>query len=103
MAKGFLDGYKTYDTSKGFGDPKKWQNAFRQRIGKDEAQAIMNTQSKSPHEVLGVLQNASPQDIKRAFRKLMMEWHPDRNQHREGEAEQQSILIIAAYEMLTSK
>ena len=31
------------------------------------------------YEVLGVARQASPDDLKRAFRKLAMEYHPDRN------------------------
>jgi len=32
-----------------------------------------------PHALLGLPAGASAQQIKRAFRKLAMQWHPDRN------------------------
>lgn len=35
---------------------------------------------RDPYEVLGVPETASEADIKRAYRKLVMQWHPDRHQ-----------------------
>lgn len=51
------------------------------------------------YETLGVGREASPADIKRAFRRLAMEFHPDRN--REDGAEQRFKQISAAYEVLS--
>jgi DnaJ-domain-containing protein 1 len=101
--KGFLDGYKTYNTRKGFGNAKQWKNAFQQRMSKEDAEEILSKQHSTPHEILGVSPHASPATIKAAFRKLIKEWHPDRNQHRIEEAEAQSKKILAAYTVLSPK
>ncbi|ALV06053.1 molecular chaperone DnaJ [Roseateles depolymerans] len=54
------------------------------------------------YEVLGVAKNASEEDIKKAYRKLAMKYHPDRNQG-EGskEAEERFKEAKEAYEMLS--
>lgn len=99
--KGFLDGYKTYDTAKGFGDASQWQKAFRERMSFTEAKRIIEQQSDSPHAILGVNPLATQQEIKAAFRKLIVLWHPDRNQDNIQVAEEKSKKIIAAYTILT--
>lgn len=102
MAKGFLNGYKTYDTSKGFGNARKWRQSFQQRMNKEEATAILTAQPQTPLEVLGLSVDASPDAIKKAFRQLIMQWHPDKNPDRKQEAEEMSRQIIAAYSLLTT-
>jgi DnaJ-class molecular chaperone len=103
MGKGFLDGYKTYDTTKGFGNPIEWQKAFKSRMGKEEAETILQGQEQTPYEILGVATVATQTEIKKAYRKMIMVWHPDLNQHRLSEAEEMSKKIIAAYSLLTNK
>ena len=100
MPKGFLDGYKTYDTSKGFGSTKKWKASFNARMNSDEAKEILAAESDTPHQILGVSNSASKEEIKKAFRALISEWHPDKNPHRIAEAEAMSKKIIAAYTVL---
>lgn len=51
------------------------------------------------YEVLGLSKNASKQDIKRAFRKLAKEFHPDRN--KEANAEEKFKEVQEAYEVLS--
>ncbi len=50
------------------------------------------------YEVLGVLRGASAEEIKRAFRRLAMQYHPDRN--KESGAEAKFKEIGEAYEVL---
>lgn len=98
--KGFLEGYKTYDTTKGHGNAKKWRNSFKERFSKQEAETILKDGTQTPYEILGVQLSATVAEIKKAFRKLISEWHPDFNQHRLEEAEEMSKKIIAAYSLL---
>jgi molecular chaperone DnaJ len=51
------------------------------------------------YEVLGVQRNASKDDIKKAFRKLAREYHPDVSKHDEAEAKFKEI--NEAYEVLS--
>src|SRR5690606_24812484 len=52
------------------------------------------------YDVLGVAKNASDDDIKKAYRKLAMRYHPDRNQGDGGKAEERFKEAKEAYEML---
>ncbi len=57
------------------------------------------TTQQDPYSILAVERGASPEDIKRAFRKLAMEFHPDRN--KEDGAEARFKEVNAAYEVLS--
>ena len=58
----------------------------------------------SPHRVLGVEPGASQDDIRRAYRRLAAQYHPDKVAHLGADlrqlAEQKFKAIQAAYEML---
>src|SRR5574344_2115519 len=54
------------------------------------------------YEVLGGSKTASDDEIKKAYRKLAMKYHPDRNQGEKAkEAEEQFKEVKEAYEMLS--
>jgi molecular chaperone DnaJ len=53
------------------------------------------------YEILGVAKTASEEDIKKAYRKLAMKYHPDRNPDNK-EAEEKFKEVKEAYEMLTN-
>jgi molecular chaperone DnaJ len=57
------------------------------------------------YDILGVARNASEEEIKKAYRKLAMKYHPDRNQGRDGaaakELEEKFKEAKEAYEVLS--
>jgi curved DNA-binding protein CbpA len=55
---------------------------------------------KDYYHILGVNQDAGAQDIKKAFRQLALQYHPDRNPDNVKEAEEKFKEINEAYEVL---
>jgi DnaJ-class molecular chaperone len=53
------------------------------------------------YDILGVSRDASLEEIKKAYRKLALEWHPDRN--KSPEAEERFKEINEAYEVLSDQ
>ena len=60
---------------------------------------MAHTTKRDYYETLGVSRNAPTEEIKKAFRKLAMRYHPDRN--REDGAEARFKEIGEAYEVLS--
>ncbi len=56
--------------------------------------------NKDYYEILGVSKSASVDEIKKAYRKLALEYHPDRNKSKE--AEEKFKEVTKAYEVLAS-
>lgn len=55
--------------------------------------------NKDPYDILGVSRTASQDDIKKAYRRLAKQYHPDRNPN-DKTAEQRFKEVHAAYEVL---
>src|SRR5438045_9533028 len=60
----------------------------------------MATQAINPYEILGVSKNASAEEIKKAYRKLAREYHPDRNPG-DAAAEERFKEVQGAYDLLS--
>ena len=54
---------------------------------------------KDYYEILGIPRDASDEDIKKAFRKLAFQYHPDHN--KEPAAEEQFKQVNEAYKVLS--
>ena len=55
------------------------------------------------YELLGVKKDATDAEIKKAYRKLALKWHPDKNPNNKQEAEEKFKKINEAYSVLSDK
>ncbi len=65
-----------------------------------DSHPMSTTTPRDPYEVLGVSRDASDQDVKKAFRRLARELHPDVNAH-DPQAEDKFKEAAEAYEILS--
>ena len=56
---------------------------------------------KDYYEVLGVKKEATPEEIRKAYKKLAIKWHPDKNPDNKEEAENRFKEISEAYSVLS--
>ncbi|XP_040278544.1 dnaJ homolog subfamily C member 16 [Bufo bufo] len=62
---------------------------------------ILSAADFDPYRVLGVSRTANQADIKKAYKKLAREWHPDKNKN--PGAEDKFIQVSKAYEILSNE
>ena len=55
------------------------------------------------YEILGIKKDATEAEIKKAYRKLALKWHPDKNPNNREEAEEKFKKINEAYSVLSDK
>ncbi|KAJ2371442.1 hypothetical protein H4S02_009555, partial [Coemansia sp. RSA 2611] len=58
---------------------------------------------KDYYAILGVSKTASEDELKKAYRKLALKWHPDRHADDKQDAEVKFKNISEAYEVLSDK
>lgn len=58
--------------------------------------------TKDYYDILGVSQSATPKEIKKAYKRLAMKHHPDRNPNDKDEAEEKFKKIQKAYSILSN-
>jgi len=56
---------------------------------------------KDYYSILEISRNASPSEIKKAYHRLAMKWHPDKNPNNQAEAQAKFQDIAEAYEILS--
>lgn len=64
----------------------------------------MQSPSDTDHyRVLGVQKTASQDDVRKAYKRLAKEWHPDKNLHRKADAEKKFKEISEAHRVLSDE
>ncbi|OVA18102.1 DnaJ domain [Macleaya cordata] len=72
---------------------------IREALMKAE-RSLKMSKRKDWYKILGISKTASISEIKRAYKKLALQWHPDKNVDNREEAEEKFREIAAAYEIL---
>ena len=64
---------------------------------------MSDVSSDNYYKILGVSKTAEEKELKKTYRKLALKWHPDKNQDKKEEAEDNFKKISEAYEVLSNK
>ena len=81
-------------------DQQQKQKA-QERVAKAET-ALKQSKTKNYYKILGISRTATQKEIKKAYRELALEWHPDKNANNKEEAERMFMDINEAHEVLSN-
>jgi len=70
------------------------------RMKKVEKEGKMQVETKNYYDALQISKGATDAEIKKAYRKLAMKWHPDKNPDNSEEASKMFQEIGEAYDVL---
>jgi DnaJ family protein C protein 3 len=79
--------------------PNDRERETREKLQKAQI-ALKQSKEKNYYKILGISRTSQKKDIKAAYRKQALEWHPDKNEDKE-KAEQMFQDISEAYEVLS--
>lgn len=96
----FQEAVNTFRTAMDF-EPNDRQQETQQKLQKAEI-ALKQSKEKNYYKILGIPRTANKKTIKGAYRKLALEWHPDKNEDKE-KAEKMFQDISEAYEVLSDE
>merc|ERR1739844_858812 len=82
-------------------EPNDRQKETQQKLKKAEI-ALKQSKEKNYYKILGIPRTADKKTIKSSYRKLALEWHPDKNEDKE-KAEKMFQDISEAYEVLSDE
>lgn len=100
-AEKYEDAVRTYRQASEF-EPNERQQETREKLQKAET-ALKQSKEKNYYKILGVPRDAKLKEIKKEYRRLALEWHPDKNTENKEEAEKMFQDISEAYEVLSDK
>merc|ERR1719354_888745 len=83
-------------------EPNDREPQTKQKLREAEV-ALKQSKEKNYYKILGLQRNASKKEIKKAYRDLALEWHPDKNADNKDEAEKKFQDISEAYEVLSDE
>ncbi|KAF8397440.1 hypothetical protein HHK36_016357 [Tetracentron sinense] len=78
--------------------PQSFFHSSRNNTKRSSSTLLRASRRESPYEVLGVTPSATPGEIKRAYRKLALKFHPDVN--KQANAQEKFMRIKHAYNTL---
>jgi DnaJ homolog subfamily C member 3 len=82
------------------GENSEQKNEAQQKLQQAQV-ALKQSKEKNYYKVLNLPRSATKKEIKKAYRELALQWHPDKNADNKEEAEKKFQDISEAYEVLS--